>query len=118
MTSHISIVSRFSEAQFEMSVLLEVLNFFLVLKLPLFRISQQNSSLLWHKIYACASVSERVVVSPFAVKNCMFCIFYKSSLLWCRKNGSTATIATGLSCTRLNFLSLLEMLLCEDARFV
>jgi hypothetical protein len=73
---------------------------------------------LWHKIYACASMSERVVVSAFAVKNCMFCIFYKSSLLWCRKYGSTAIVATGLSCTLLGSLSLLEMLLYEDARFV
>ncbi len=105
MTSHISIASCFSEAQFEISVLLELLNFFLVLKLPLFRISQRNASLLQHKIYACASVSERVVVSAFAVKNCIFCIFYKSSLLWCRKNSSTAIVATGLSCTLLYFLS-------------
>jgi hypothetical protein len=89
-----------------------------VLKLPLFRISQRNASLLWHKIYACASVSERGVVSAFAVKNCMFCIFYKSSLLWCRKNGSTAIVTTGSSCMLLNFLSLLEMLLCKDARVV
>ncbi len=78
---------------------------FLVLKLPLFRISQRNASLLQHKIYACGSVSERVVVSAFAVKNCIFCIFYKSSLLWCRKNSSTAIVATGLSCTLLYFLS-------------